>query len=235
MNTPMEPTAADLNALLDGELAAADAARVRAAIAADALVQRRVDQLRRVRRISRMALQRDGCSERPLPLRRRFARTAAVGALCGAVGIAIGWSVQRPSAVDTRVQNRTAIAAADTPANVLVHIGSGDMRTLVAGIERVEELLAAGASVAKSPRIEVLVNGTGLAAVQVDASPYAERIVGLQQRYPNVAFIACRQTMERFAAERGREPQLLPGVNIAPSALDQVVHRLQMGWTYIRI
>ena len=237
MKPETEVTAADLNALLDGELSAPDAKRVRAVIAAHPHLQQRFAELRRVRNVAHMALRRDReCPPAPAA-RPRYGLAAAIAAISFAAGIVGGSWLRPPAAANESVQPKTVVAApsrADSP-QTLVHIDNGKHKTVAAGIDRIERLLETHRASGKPLQLEVLMNGGGLVAVRADVSPYATRIARLQRQYPNVTFIACRQTMERFKLEHGAEPSLLPGVTVASSALDQVVHRLEQGWTYIRI
>lgn len=233
-----EPTAAELNALLDGELSAEDAAGIRAAIAASATLQHRFTQLRRLRGITQLALRDDRPRRAARNSWRRYGMVAAIGGGCFAIGLALGWQTREPLPLSIQVPpQRVATGAASRieTSQALVHIGGGAAQTIATGLDRAEQLLESHRAAGRPLQVEVLLNGGGLIAVRADASPYRARIARLQQRYPNVAFIACKQTLERLKLERGLEPGLLPGVTITPSALDQVVHRLGQGWTYIRV
>ena len=55
----------------------------------------------------------------------------------------------------------------------------------------------------------------------------------LREAYPNLTYIACHQTADRLR-EKGVRVKLLPGVHFAPTALDEIVKRMQQGWVYIR-
>lgn len=237
MNRETEVGAADLNALLDGELTATEAARVRATVAARTDLQRRLAELQRVQRVARLALRDGRAPIRARSPRFRVAIVAAVAAVSFAIGIVGGRWLGPSAPVGMQVEpGRIADASAvGVSAQALVHIGRGDAQAIASGIDRVERLLVSHRESGKPIRIEVLLNGGGLLAVRADASPYGERIARLQQQYPNVSFIACKQTMERYKMEHGNEPKLLPGVTVAASALDQVLHRLEQGWTYVRI
>jgi intracellular sulfur oxidation DsrE/DsrF family protein len=56
----------------------------------------------------------------------------------------------------------------------------------------------------------------------------------LRAEHPNLALVACGQTVERLR-EKGIEVRLLPGTRVASSALDQIVTRMGQGWSYVRI
>jgi intracellular sulfur oxidation DsrE/DsrF family protein len=76
-------------------------------------------------------------------------------------------------------------------------------------------------------------NGAGLDLLRADRSPLAERVIALNERHPNVKLIACNLTMDRLR-RRGETVALLPGVQVVPSALDEIVDRLNSGWLYVR-
>mgnify|MGYP000052599505 CR=1 FL=1 len=65
------------------------------------------------------------------------------------------------------------------------------------------------------------------------APPSLEKLEQLLAAYPNLAYVACNQTLDRLR-EKGGTVSLLPGVHVAPTALDEIVKRLQEGWVYIR-
>lgn len=233
-----EPSAANLSALLDGELSAEDAARMRAAIAASPSLQRRFAQLRRLRGIVQLALGDNRHRPQARSPWRQYRIAAAIGGTCFTIGLALGWQAREPMPLNIQVPpQHVATGAANRieTSQVLVHIGGGAAQAITTGLDRVEQLLESHRSAGRPLQVEVLLNGGGLIAVRADASPYRARIARLQKRYSNLAFIACNQSMERLKLERGIEPGLLPGVTITPSALDQVVHRLGQGWTYIRV
>ena len=86
----------------------------------------------------------------------------------------------------------------------------------------------------KPIELEVIANAGGLDLFREEASPYAMRIQQLSEQYPNVKFIACTNAIERLR-EKGIEPHLIKSVHRGPTALDQVVKRMNDGWTYIKI
>ena len=81
--------------------------------------------------------------------------------------------------------------------------------------------------------VEIVANQTGLDILRAGKSPYAKRLEKLRATYPNLTYIACHQTADRLR-ENGVAVKLLPGVHYAPTALDEIVKRMQQGWVYIR-
>jgi intracellular sulfur oxidation DsrE/DsrF family protein len=46
--------------------------------------------------------------------------------------------------------------------------------------------------------------------------------------------LACHRAIQRLE-EMGVKVQLVPEARIAPSALEQIIQRLQQGWVYIKV
>lgn len=229
-------TDAQLNALLDGELSDTEAARLRAAIAAQPQARQRLEELRRVQNATRAILIAPK-PRAPQPVSRPYRAVAAIAIAAVTLGAGAGWWARGPASLGVQVSGaRIATTASQTPSpQILLHIAHGDPDKLTASLQQVEALLTSKRTDGKAVQLEVLVNGGALLAVMADASPVATRIAHLQRDYPNLRFVACRQTIERYRLERGAEPKLVPGVTVASSALEQVVYRLGQGWTYVRI
>ena len=66
-----------------------------------------------------------------------------------------------------------------------------------------------------------------------DVSMYQERIKNLVTEYNNVRFLACSRAIKRLESQ-GIDVKLLPEIQIAPSALEQIIQRMQTGWQYIK-
>jgi intracellular sulfur oxidation DsrE/DsrF family protein len=56
----------------------------------------------------------------------------------------------------------------------------------------------------------------------------------MQQRHANLHWVACGQSLARFTSE-GQKVELLPATRTAPTAIGEIVTRLQEGWTYVRV
>lgn len=235
MKERTEITDAQINALLDGELSDIEAARITAAIATQPPARQRLDELRRVQNATRTIL------AAPKPARKPhshpYRAVAAISVMAMTLGGVAGWWARGPASLGVQVSSaQIATAASRTPSpQILLHIANGDRRSLAGSMQQVEALLTSKRTDGKAVQLEVLVNGGALLAVMADASPVATHIARLQRDYPNLRFVACRQTIERYRLERGAEPKLVPGVTVASSALEQVVYRLGQGWTYVRI
>jgi intracellular sulfur oxidation DsrE/DsrF family protein len=101
-------------------------------------------------------------------------------------------------------------------------------------LDDAEGLLRTAQETAQPIVVELVANAGGLDLLRAGVSPHAYRIARLRAEHPNLALVACGQTVERLR-ERGIEVRLLPGTRVASSALDQIVTRMGQGWSYVRI
>jgi intracellular sulfur oxidation DsrE/DsrF family protein len=273
MNKPSCFGSETLNAYLDGELDAAEAEQLRQAAACDEALARHLEELRRVRALTRAALCRPPPLEaaagtppwvataaspsRPIPPHRHWAAALAAGMalLALAAGLGIGRYLI-PSAAPPATAELGALqaylppgaqaiqpasfgikpAAPATELRLLFHISEDNARALAAAFDRIEKLLADYTAARQPVMVEVLANAEGLRLLRAETATDAqrERIRQLQAAYPNLRFLACGNTLRRLRLE-GQKVELLPEVVVVKSALDQVVQRLQEGWTYVKI
>lgn len=223
-----------LNALLDGELTPAEAEQLARSLEHNPLLRERLAELRRVRHLTRQALDDDH-----VPLAAPRQARAHVAAAAGiAVGLAFigGWWAGTTNGA--RVQSPLVAGAPNVPAveqtRVILHLATENSTKMKQALDKAEDMLASHASSGRNLQLELVVNGGGLNLLRADTSPERARIEALQKQYPNIAFLACRKTLEQLKLLRGIDAPLLPHVVVVPSALDQIVERLQSGWTYVQ-
>lgn len=126
------------------------------------------------------------------------------------------------------------VAVTPDPGKYILHIGSRDERKFKAALDKAESLVAMYQEANHPYQIEVIANAGGLDLLRDGESPYADRIRQLSQKYPNIKFIACSNAIERLQ-EKGISANLIASVHTGPTALDQVVKRMNQGWTYMKI
>jgi intracellular sulfur oxidation DsrE/DsrF family protein len=56
----------------------------------------------------------------------------------------------------------------------------------------------------------------------------------MKQRHANLRWVACGQSIARLKSD-GEKVVLLPAAQTAPTAIGEIVTRLQQGWTYVRV
>lgn len=222
------------SAFVDGQLDAAEWGAMLERIGADPTLRREICELRATKDMVRSAYAGLAPSRH---VRLRSARwrgwgIAALLVACVAAGW-IGHALVGFGDASGR-EGRGVATLHGIPADrVLVHVSSGNRETLATALDEVEDLLRGARSEGRKIRVEIVANSTGLDLLRLNASPYRARVAALRHEFPNLTFVACHQTIERLR-EHGVAVELLPGVQVAPSALDQVVKRLQGGWVYIR-
>lgn len=241
-----------LNAYLDGELGPAEAERLRRAIDTNPALQRHLCELRRVRSLTREALRAahaPSAGERCLRARRRPALLAPPLAAAMLLGLALGlwWpkgasqgginglQAYLPEGAQVVQPASFGIVSASNEIRMLFHINHAKPKALREALDKIEALLADFATSGKPVRVEILANAEGLKLLRADTSPERERIRTMQAAHRNLRFLACGNTLRRLRFEKGLQVELLPQVVVVSSALDQVVQRLQEGWTYIKI
>jgi len=224
------------NAFVDGELDAAEWARVAQAMGRDEQLRRSLCEVRTVKEMVQHAY-----ATPPAGARRagRGAFAAGGWAIAASVLFALGgwfshaWWAKAPELDPASAYTLGRFAASVDQNLVLVHISNGERESLGRALDEVEDLLRAARDSGRAIRVEIVANRQGIDLLRAGVSPHEARLAALRASYANLELVACGQTMQRLG-ERGERVNLLPGIEVAPSALDEVVRRLQEGWVYVR-
>lgn len=230
-------------AFVDGQLDRADWARVARAAERDPALREDTCELRTLKEMVRHAY----AALPARPKRARWSAGAGWRAIAAAALIAItgtaGWYAHALWGNEPLLDSASAYALrgdwhtvrSDWRAldhnRILVHISSE--ARLATALDEVEDLLRAAHAEHRQIQVEVVANRSGIELLDAQASPYAGRLAALHRQFPELRIVACGQTIERWRAE-GKQFTLLPGAEVAPSALDEVVKRLRDGWIYVR-
>jgi intracellular sulfur oxidation DsrE/DsrF family protein len=243
-----QSTTERLQALIDGELDPAEAARVFRDIDRDPGLREELADLQKLKYLVCSAYADVGVDSAPIPGSDRGWRYAAVAVvvLCLTAGwiardLMIELSVEIPGervaalvpAVDPAVNpavGQAALAVRDD--RVLVHLDKPDPTSWKVALDSVERLLSEDP--ARASKVELLVNSGGINLLQAGGTPYTERVRELARRYPNLTLFACARGMERLR-EKGIDVHLIDQAHTASSALEHVVDRLNNGWRYVGI
>ncbi|MBN2871576.1 MAG: hypothetical protein JXJ30_01530 [Halothiobacillaceae bacterium] len=233
---------ADLHAFVDNQLDADDRRRVRRAIRRNPALAEAVCDLDQMKDWVQQAYAAPPLAPNRRPERPRAAgwRRALAASLLMIVGGTAGWfassNIAPPAGDPDRLADATTAlqdAAVGESSRVILHVGSADRQAFDEALDTAERLMA-GAETNPDFHLQVLTNASGVDLVRRQVTPYAGRIEALLQRYPNLEFTACSQTLARLERE-GQEVTLLPNVKVVDTAVSEVVRRLQRGWSYIRI
>jgi len=227
-----------LNALLDNELDAEARALVLSTIANDPQIKQRYDDLRQVKNMMVMAYR-----EVPQPRSRKAARRFSLNpALLGSasaalllLGIVSGWLMnayteQSPNMNFQDIEQLGANKVDDK--KILLHISTTDNKRVQAALDTAENLLQRSRDKHSQLDLEIVANAEGLNILRM-GSPYAKQIRSLTNNYSNVSFLACGIAKQTAALKEGKPIELLPEAKDIPAALDEILNKLQRGWTYV--
>jgi hypothetical protein len=138
-----------------------------------------------------------------------------------------------PAAIPGGYQAVSLAREAD-PNRVILHLDSAAPERMRAVLDQAELLLDEAERQGRTMQLEILANSRGIDLLRAGVSPYAARMAHMKQRYANLQWVACGQSLARFTSE-GQKVELLPATRTAPTAIGEIVTRLQQGWTYIRV
>jgi hypothetical protein len=226
-----------LNAFVDGQLAPEEMERIFVEVNNDERLSGEVCELRKVRDLVKLAYRDVPAAPAGESLQRRRLRHRNIAAgLALAVGIALGWFLHEPTPRGTLTASGPgpSVTGAGEQLRVLVHVADDDSLRLAQALDEIESTLKHFRSTRQNARVEVVINGEGLALVREDVTLFADRIERLQKNYDNVAFMACQNTIDRLRHDTGIIAKLLPGVVVIDSGVAQLMRRQRQGWAYIQ-
>ena len=233
-----------LHAFVDGELDVAESEKLIARMQEDKALSERVCVLRSLRSMVRLAYAQPPVVERRPPVvhRRQMMQRCAFGCLVLLAGLSSGWVLRgldvqagaaRPGTVQGDFRTVSLTREAD-PSRVILHIDSAAPDKMRAALDQADRLLDTAERRGHAMQLEIIANSRGIELLRAGHSPFAERIARMKQRHANLQWVACGQSIARFTSE-GQKVVLLPATRTAPSAIGEIVSRLQQGWTYVRV
>jgi len=235
-----QPSDERLNALVDGELTPADAEELLERLRTDVALRERLGQLGLGKHLVRHAYAGQAPSRPAPPVQPHLHRWRAgvAGAVLVGCGALLGWVLRDGAVLPMEGPPQMAGTPGASPGHavqhVVLHLSSADVLSGLAVLERAEGILDTARSSGRQVAVEIVANAGGLDLLRAGVSPHAQRIARLRADHPALVLVACGQTAQRLR-ESGTEVQMLPGVVTATSALDEIVLRMQLGWTYVRL
>lgn len=237
----------ELNAFIDGELSTDQQAELLEAMHDDPELARQMCELGQLKAQLRLAY-----AHPPRPRQRVTAkvkassRAIAAGAAMLAVGMLSGWVLHNGSTPGTATANRLVVldpegrgqapaVAEDEETRIVFHLTNPD--PMVAGelLDEVEAMLRAYEADGRPLRVEVVSHSGGLDLLRKSLTAHESRIHGLADKYANLTFVACKNTIDRLRVDHGIEVQLVPDAEVTESGVSHVVKRQKQGWSYIRV
>jgi intracellular sulfur oxidation DsrE/DsrF family protein len=80
-------------------------------------------------------------------------------------------------------------------------------------------------------RLEVVIYGGAIGMVLKDKSVVGQNIQTITDKNKNISFKVCQSTMKRNNIDKS---QLIPGVEVVPDAIIEIVTKQAEGWGYIK-
>ena len=243
----MNPVVSDesLHAFVDGELDVAESEALIARIRDDKDLAQRVCALRSLQSMVRLAYAEPPVAAGRQPgaaPRRQFMQRCAYGCLVLLAGLSGGWALRGlesqtvaavPVAPPGGFQAVSLTREAD-PNRVILHLDSAAPDKMLAVLDQAEHLLDQAERQGRAMQLEIVANSRGINLLRAGVSPHAARMARMKQRHANLHWVACGQSIARFTNE-GEKVILLPATQTAPTAIGEIITRLQQGWTYVRV
>ena len=222
----------ELSAFLDEQLDTRERDRVLDAIGQDDSIRQRMNELRQLRDMVQHAYMhppRHKVSETGRLSSAQNSRWALAACIVLCFGVVLGWFGHQG------LNNSGQVVAQNEQGqkNVILHLTSDDPERIIATLDRAERVLSSYKANNKDLSVEIIANESGLNLMRHNASGYLQRIQSLTNKYDNVRFLACAKAIQRLQ-KTGVDVELLPEVEIAPSALEQIIRRMQDDWLYIK-
>jgi hypothetical protein len=82
--------------------------------------------------------------------------------------------------------------------------------------------------------IQIVAFNAGLNMLRQDKSPVLDRLKSFKQGMPNVAFVACENTLEAMTRAEGKEPPLVDNATRVPAGVVTLIELGEKGWTIVR-
>ena len=240
-----------LNSFADNELGASEKSEVLDAAGRDEVLRERVCELRRMKELVQHAYaetlpesrSRENVSHMTAWWQgqtrnvKRMAICATLLLTGGVSGwyLATGAGMQRDDMYAVYMSN--VIKGGNTAApqrSIVFQVSSANPIRLGAALDEAENLLEANKQSLGDFQVEIIANADGVNLLRADISPFGRRIALMKAKYSNLEFMACGRTVGNLRS-RGVDVSLLPNINIASSAADEISRRLRQGWDYARM
>ncbi len=232
-----------LNALVDRQFSPDEQAQTLQALDPDAA--QRLCELRSLK--EKVQLAYDEIPQPAKHIRKPPSRTALLAMAASvllAVLLAAGIGLQdsplpgnteRITLLDPRGTGRAPATADNGEMRVVFHVQDVVETTAAELLNEVEGLLRDFRLRGEAVRVEVVAHGEGLALLRSDLSGQGERIASMAEEWPQLAFVACLNTIDRLKNEQGIDVVLLPQAQTTLSGVAHVVRLQKLGWFYIQV
>lgn len=233
-----------LSEFVDNRLDSASCAQILKIMESNASVRERVNEMRRAKELMKLAFadttfvdtKTSEASTLAQPINKtRHWHIDSIGLVAASLlilitGVTIGGVGYHYSG-----WNQVSSAAAVPPMSqerVLLHISESDPAKFASVLSYVKDFLVLHE---KSGRqVAVVANAGGLDLMRKGVSPYEQEVREIINRYPNVHFIACANSI-RTLQKKGINPEIIDNIDTSLPAMDQIIKHVREGWSYIKI
>jgi uncharacterized protein len=223
-----------LNAFADNELAGPEKAELLERIATDDTLRAKVCETWHLKEMVRSAHPlRPGQGNKPRRSRWNMLGLPLAACLLLMVGAGGGW-LAHDEYDDSWIPAPQMKAIQAQGNRVVLHLVSGDAREIDTALRKAEQLASTRDKTGDIMQVELIANGTGIRLLQAGNSLVAQRVAAMRQKHGNVRLVACNEAMNRLR-ERGVEVNLIPDVEVVPSAVEEIAVRLNQGWRYLQV
>jgi intracellular sulfur oxidation DsrE/DsrF family protein len=82
--------------------------------------------------------------------------------------------------------------------------------------------------------IQIVAFNAGLNMLRDDTSPVKPRLKSFAESMPNVAFMACQNTLDNMTKKEGKKPPIVANATMVPSGAVTLIELSEKHWTIIR-
>lgn len=231
----------DLHRLVDGEIAADERAELHAALKNDEELSIRACEIARQKDLVRLAYTGVNPPQAPrVKASRIWAVAASIVIALILVVPASRYILQeqlppRLVLLDPDGSGKQLADPTRDETRIVMHLKARGVAQTGEILDELEWVLEAFRQEGKPIRVELVAQGEGLELVRKGFSQFPDRIRELADRYDNLTFVACQNTIDRISREQGVEVDVLPQVVITNSGVNHVAKRQTQGWAYIHI
>ena len=228
-----------LNAFIDNELDKPERERVLELLEHDQILSQRLCELTRLKELVRMARpEYEGVLDYDVVRNKyQYVGYAALILLTFAIGFML--FLFRPD-TGPPAMNQTLVSIVEQQAGadeikVVLQVTHSDDALVDNFLTQVESILELGPALAKPVRVEIVASGMGLDLLRSDKSPYASRIHLLRERYDNLLFVACQETLQKIQSKTAEQVPIINGIAMVHSGSGEVQLRRKQGWIVLKI
>lgn len=217
-----------LNALADGELDSIESEALIQEIRRNPEMQRELCDIHMLKDMVKSAYREDN-QQSPLS----YGKNHYLGAIAASFLIlAIGFLAGNWSATPSLNEGFALSMVNAAPGKVVLHIGESDLDKFEQVLSQAEQLLSDYGK--KNMQVDIVTSAGGIDLLRKNTSLHIQKVASMKKNYDSLAFVACNNTLAKLKKE-GKPTELVAEAEIAPSAVQYVVQRLQQGWQYVAI